>query len=181
MKEFLVLSLLLMFSSVFSQNSTIKWGKEKKLTWEDFKAKPNEDAIGTAKTSYKINIIPENVKVDEQDRIEGYKKISVVATFYKNLSWTREALEGSNLLKHEQLHFDIAELFARKIRMKFKELQQKNEARFSIYQQEYSKLWKQCRLYQKEYDFETKHGIKLDLNKSWTLKVNKELSKLQGI
>ena len=85
------------------------------------------------------------------------------------------------LLKHEQLHFDIAELFARKIRRKFKEIQNNREARFSIYWESYNVIWKECRELQKRFDSETNHGRDLNANYIWSIKLKDELSQLEKV
>ena len=90
----------------------------------------------------------------------------------------KEKKEDSYLLKHEQLHFDIAELFCRKINLKFRELQSNNIKNFDTYQNAYSSLWNECRKYQKEYDFETYHGFFKDTNNEWILKIKSELNNI---
>ena len=159
-------------------DTTITWTQSKKLAWSDFQSEIDSDIFGKALTSYKIDFLPEDVLVDEQDKIQGYENITVVARFYKKQSWTTVAASDTVVLKHEQLHFDIAELFARKIRKKFKELQENGEARFSVYSEVYNQLWMESRKYQKQFDFETDHGRELDLNKIWFEKVKEELTLL---
>jgi hypothetical protein len=76
------------------------------------------------------------------------------------------------------LHFDIAEVYARKIREKFSSLKAQNEARFSVYQKEYNILWTECRDYQKLYDEQTDHGRKLLINGYWIKGIQDELEAL---
>ncbi len=147
------------------KDTVIPWNKSQKLKWKDFLGTLDPDIFAYALTSYKIDIIPESVAVDNNDNILNYKTLSVTANFYKKQSWS--VSQDLNLLNHEQLHFDIAELFARKIRKRFSELKTIEEKRFSVYWNEYSKLWKDCRAFQKQYDIETNHGAKLDENKKW--------------
>ncbi len=160
------------------KDTTISWRQTVKLNWSDFQGETNPDAFGKAKTSYKIEIIPEDVRVDEHDRIQGFESLTTEARFYKRQSWTTVNGNDTIVLAHEQLHFDIAELFARKIRKGFTELQKNKESKFSSYSQLYNLYWKACREYQMEYDFETNHGRELDLNKQWSIKVKSEMDKL---
>lgn len=151
-------------------DNIISWSNTNKLQWHDYKGTMNPDIFAYAVTSYKIDIIPENVKVDAQDHILNYQDLTVQANFYKNHSWTISA--DVNLLNHEQLHFDIAELYARKIRQRFAELKTAKEQRFSRYWDEYNALYKACRLLQKQYDVETNHGAKKLENDAWIEKIN---------
>src|SRR5690348_5350311 len=84
----------------------IVWNEYRPLTWEDFQGKRSEDAAGDAGTVVQIKAKPYMVK----DQV----KYDVAAVFVKNKSWSDA--QTKELLAHEQLHFDIAELYARKIR-----------------------------------------------------------------
>ena len=179
------LILLLLISSVtFSQSndntiddSIIIWEESQKLEWKDFAGVVDTDVYGTAETVYKIEIVPIEVYVDENDNIQNIEQLSVVAHFYKNISWT--VSRNGALLAHEQLHFDIAELYARKIRKRFSELKSKNEFRFSQFQHEYSKLMNDCKNFQKKYDKETKHGSDIEINKQWINTIENSLKELE--
>ena len=129
-------------------------------------------------TVYKIEILPKTVLVDEQGRIQGYEKMDIATYFFKKKSWTvkKNAME---LLVHEQLHFDIAELFARKMRKEFYKLKKNKVDTFNAYQSVYTTLWKSCRMYQKQYDKETKHSRELVHNEEWAEKIYKELKLLE--
>jgi hypothetical protein len=176
--------LFLFFTSVvFSQNAylespinTVIWNENYKLEWKDFKGVLDPNIFANALTTYKIEIIPENVLVDAEDNIQDYKNLTVVAKFIKDKSWSIS--KSDNLLAHEQLHFDIVELFSRKIRKKFNELKSENEQRFSIYASAYELLWQECRKYQKKYDSETESGILIDENNIWINKIKQEISDL---
>ncbi|MGY5353228.1 DUF922 domain-containing protein [Wenyingzhuangia sp. IMCC45533] len=163
----------------FSQTQEMRW-TENKLTWDDFKGAYEPKSSGSAKTCYKINISPSNVQTDIHDHIINYEVVTVEAVFLPEKSWSIDKKNDSNLLRHEQLHFDIAELFARKIRKRFRELKDVKDARFSEYQNAYSTIWKACRKFQKKYDSETIHGIKRKVNDEWSEKVSKELDLLQA-
>jgi hypothetical protein len=183
MKGKIVWLFVLMMNLSFSQNimvdneSKVSWSSEREIDWGDFKSKLAPSKFSNAKTSYKIEIIPENVLVDENDRIKDYEKLTVVANFFKNESWCGS--KDENLLIHERLHFDIAEFVARKIRKRFSELKRKKESRFKVYSSEYSKLWNEGRELQRKYDIETSHGINLVKNKEWVLMINSQISSLK--
>ena len=174
----LILNCKLILGQYVLRDSIIEWNHNQKLSWNDFLDKPDDNIIADALTSYKIEVIPSNVIVDEQDRIQNYHELSVKANFYKYHSWSIE--KTKELLKHEQLHFDIAELYARKMRKEFVKMQNKNESRFESYLNCYNQLWKECRKLQQEYDFETNHGRLKEMNLKWINKITNELEKLDN-
>jgi hypothetical protein len=118
MRKITPLVLLTMFffstSTKLNAQSVISWSKETKLKWTAFKAVPDTEILGYAKTSYKIEIQPSDVLVDENDNIQNYESLTVVANFYTNHSWVFK--KDIYLLSHEQLHFDIAGLYAYNMR-----------------------------------------------------------------
>lgn len=158
------------------RTNIIVWEEGRQLKEADFKAVKGPAKLDRkgALTTYKIEILPKEVAVDEQDRILGYHRMTVVAFFYKNKSWLGSK-KDPHLLAHEQLHFDIAELFARKIRKAFKKLKIQKIKTFNAYQTTYNKLWQECRAYQKRYDSETLNGTDYKVNKQWESDVQKAL------
>ncbi len=158
-------------------DSILEWNSKDGLSWSDYLGTPNEDVFGYAMTSYKIEIIPSDVLVDENDMVIGYENLSVKANFYKYYSWTID--RSNNLLQHEQLHFDIAELFARKMRKEYRKSQANKDASFNTYLELHNFFWKKCRKYQIKYDDETRHGLEEEINEKWIVKVNEELEVLK--
>ena len=114
-KSGLLICLLLFFSITFSQEEQekIKWQANRHLTWNDFKAAPDTTLSYSANTnsgiSYSWNYsTATGVPVLEHE---------VFTNFYPNRSWVQDDIHDEEyLLGHEQLHFDISELHARKLR-----------------------------------------------------------------
>jgi len=174
------LFILILFTSQFSlaqdsltSKTVIPWKKDVKLKWVDFKGSPNTDVLAYAQTSYKIDILPTEVNVDENNNIQNYESLHVVAYFYSNHSWVYR--ESDYLLKHEQLHFDIAGLYALKINKEFKKLIAQKDANFDSYFDIYQNLWAKCREVQNQYDSETHHGQLVVENDEWIKKINAEI------
>lgn len=180
MNRNLILLLLIVVLKINAQSESIlNWNENQKLKVLDFQAKPDVVSKGQAQTTYKIEIYPQNVMVDEKDRIKDYEKLTVFAQFYKKESWFKKVTDEIKLLSHEQLHFDIAELFARKIRQRFNELKAVKESRFNVYLSEYKKIWIACRRFQRLYDEETTHGFNRGANGLWKAKVDKMMKQLE--
>lgn len=184
MRKALLIAFYLVFGVINAQDKTIssenviQWQEAYKLRLEDFqKARTSGDSYSYS--AYKIEFYPSEVIVDRNDYIQGYKDLTVVAEFHMNESHFHPDYEA-DLLKFEQLTFDIAELFARKIRKKFEEMKTEKERRFSAYQYEYNVLLKACKKYQSEFRKATNSGweSQKEIN-TWESKIHNELNALQ--
>ncbi len=94
--------------------------------------------------------------------------IEIVAQFDQAKSWKIEKAESDHLLKHEQVHFDITELYARKLREKilttrWKSSGQVTEELTGIYQANAAALSSS----QKLYDRETEHSLVKEEQARW--------------
>ena len=92
---------------VFSttQSNLLEWSVDRKLTWKDFRAQPDKNSTNAALTSSSINI--------EFGYNNSGLKYKIKCRFDQNLSWGR--IKNDYILAHEQGHFDIAEIHARKL------------------------------------------------------------------
>ena len=162
-----------MFSfDCYSQNllDTIVWNDSLKLKWADYQAVPDTTSAYFQYTSAASSI---------EILAEGYWKndlpdFNVKAIFFKQESWTYGILTDS-LLKHEQVHFDIAELFARKIRKEILMQRDANNAKMDSYVrliQDYISLWREE---ESKYDSATNHGLNHVEQHKWNRIIAKEL------
>ncbi|WP_103070036.1 DUF922 domain-containing protein [Aquimarina sediminis] len=177
---FLYTSLIFGQKDIQVSPNIIQWEKGVFLKPSDFKINKDVDPfkVKNALTTYKIEILPKEVIVDEKNNIVNYLKMNLATYFYKKKSWLGNKKDPKHLA-HEQLHFDIAELFARKMRKAFKELKNKRIKNFDDYQKVYNKYWKACKTYQNTYDRETFNGSMPIPSNDWLLKVDKELYELE--
>jgi len=146
-------------------NNKIAWSSKYKLSWNDFKCLPDTSMINVnAIASCEIRIL----EAKYRNEIPYYK---LKCFFNKNKSWT--IVNDNDILKHEQLHFDISELYTRKIRKSYDSLYVKNIKDISIYEKVYTEYGKKCNnrndLYDNEVYFD---DIK---QKLWIERINKEL------
>ncbi|WP_223032366.1 hypothetical protein [Hanstruepera marina] len=184
MRLSVLFSLLFSVQIILAQNklvnseNVLQWQDGYSLRVEDFQ-KPRKANDSYSHTAYKIEFYPSEVLVDANDYIQGYEDLTVVAEFHKDKSHFDPDYEAE-YLPFEQLTFDIAELYARKIRKRFEELKEKKERRFSMYNYEYGLLWKACLEYQSEFSKATNHGweSKNEISE-WRNKINQELKELQ--
>jgi hypothetical protein len=111
----LILITLTCISNVgFTQTSTdtIHWQTDYKLKWEDFKGKPD--------TPSKYGAVSNPIIRYFLSANKDSFAVKVFCFFIKSKSWSIFK-NNDTLLMHEQGHFDIAELFARKLRKVFAE------------------------------------------------------------
>lgn len=166
----LILSFLFFFKSYnsFTQNKIIKWNKNVQLTWKDFTEKKGTRLAFSA-VAIKLKPIVSNTK-----RI----KLEIYAYFDKSKS--RTGIYDDKVLKHEQLHFLIGELFARKLKKRIlltdKKKFFKDRGQFNIV---YNENYKAYLKYQKEYDKVTVNSVDEKAQKRWAEKVRKEFNSLQ--
>ena len=162
-----------------SQNDVISWSKDYFLTWSDFQAESNpavfEDVHSTIK--YRCTWTVHSDSAGDQIRF-FIENIALITEFYPKLSWVRQPQATSKLLKHEQGHFDLAELLKPKLMIQIQSIftgkhfptrgqnqeQQKQFAREDsglLIAKEIEKLEKYLFEKQEEYDRETNYGQSL--------------------
>jgi len=99
--------IFLPFSFLLQGEDSICWTEQVSLKCSDFMAIPDARNPNPALTTYKMSI---SYHVN-QDSIS----IEVKCYFKKLKSWMKDSCKAS-LLKHEQGHFNIAEIYTRKLR-----------------------------------------------------------------
>jgi hypothetical protein len=91
---------------------TLVWNAARPLTWADFRRPERDPAIpewAGANTTLRIHCMPTR-------KGDGYAW-DVRTVMKRDLSWVQpRAMRDSTLLMHERLHFDIGEVYARKLR-----------------------------------------------------------------
>jgi hypothetical protein len=97
-----------------NETGFVTWSKEYCLKWSDFKAESNpaifEDSHSVIKYGFTWLVNSDKLN-DEIVFLIDNIKISV--EFHPLLSWVRNSEANDNLLKHEQGHFDLAEMIKR--------------------------------------------------------------------
>lgn len=161
----LTICLCFNFNQLFSQKNIIKWNKEIKLNWNDFNIKKG------SKLAYSAVAIKLNPTLSNTKRI----KLEVYAYFDKEIS--RTGIFDDDVLAHEQLHFLIGELFARKLRKQILQFDKrkffKDRNHFNVL---YQKNYQAYLEYQKRYDKETVNSVNKIEQKRWVEKVKDDLT-----
>jgi len=159
-----------------SENYVIPWTSDYSLKWSDFKAELNpavfEDSHSAIKYGFTWTVNSD--KIDDKI-VFLIDSIHIVTEFHPLLSWVRESESNDNLLKHEQGHFNLAEILRRDQEVIFEknfyhkvfdtrgqnEAQRKQFAKLDsgkIISNEVDKLSLILAKKRKEYDTETEYG-----------------------
>jgi predicted metallopeptidase len=147
---------------------TIIWNENYHLMKGDFKGKPKGKNAGWTVAGIYFRM------KETSDTI----KFIVETIFIRSKSFLRE--NSPNVLIHEQLHFDITELFSRKLRQRlagknFKAVKNISEE----IQKMHSKAMEESGWKEKNYDDDTEHGVNSVNQKEWNEKVAAEIKGLE--
>ncbi len=169
MKILKILFVLICFS--FTQDDNlILWQESNKVAWTDFKAAPNASSPYKAFTESEIK--------SEIAAKNNEAHITIKTFFDKNKSWVKDKTD--ELLAHEQLHFDITELWARKFRQKIKG----KTFSFKTFQKELkaiqNDIYKGSKDMQTDYDKETQHSVVVASQKKWEKKIKADIENLKA-
>lgn len=150
--------------------SEIDWCNRKQISWTDFWGTPDPYSRYSAVSA---TYLQEKHACDDFGRF----RYSVKAVFVKDQSWSRDK-RSSRLLHHEQLHFNLTELHARKLRKLFSELP------YPCYLPErkiklmVDSLYEKMEFAHRFYDEDTFHGLKIERQHFWDEMVNSALNEL---
>lgn len=152
----------------------ISWNESYKLSWTDFKDEPNPRTGAVAITasgitfSYSIRQTNNNVV--------GFSA-EVFAHFYPEQSWYKPEQANNHILGHEQLHFDITELYARKFRSRISQLKVSNNIKVELKTLQ-NNINAELKELQNRYDAETNYSINIEEQAKWKAYIAQELKKL---
>ena len=158
--------LVLFFLPGKQPSHMIDWKADRKLTWKDFEAKPQTQTDNAALTSSNINF-------QFGYGSSGFK-YSITCRFDKSRSWVK--IKTDHILAHEQGHFDIAEIHARKLKKALSEYKY-NEATVSAeINKIYQGMMQQHHEMQSLYDQQTDHSRNNEKQAEWSKKIADALS-----
>ena len=128
---FFFIGFISLMSFSFVKDDFILWQENKKLKIQDFKA-DNKDTIKVNRQQFLGAISAIRIEYSSFQRNKNsVPDFSIKTYFDPNESWM--LLKNDYVLQHEQIHFDLTELYARKMRKSVESLRQKNVTNISIY------------------------------------------------
>ncbi|OED41227.1 hypothetical protein AB832_03380, partial [Flavobacteriaceae bacterium (ex Bugula neritina AB1)] len=172
--RYLIIILYIISYNSFAQNvviendSLILWQENRKLTWDDFKGAKQQpkDVHLIHQVAESSMIFPYSFTYTKDKTLE----INIKCYFEKFIAWT--ITNDIETLEHEQIHFDIGELYTRKIRKCVKSLQDEGMLEVNTYINEVNSLIANCNEYQEKYDSEVL--LNYEKQQEWQERVAKE-------
>lgn len=168
MNKILALSIFILPLLVLSlrDEDHIKWQEDRRLTWDDFKAAPlklgNTAAMTTTHLGFSYSVT------------NGTVTYKIDCRFEKNKSWG--LVKNDWILKHEQGHFDIAEIFARKLNKLINEYQFSRSSFQKDLDVIYKSIVDEKEKFQQQYDDETDYSRNKANQEEWCKKIEAELT-----
>jgi hypothetical protein len=166
----LLLVLISLLPVIHTDNNLIDWSPDRKLTWADFKGTPNPSSPNAALTNSSIN-------VEFGFNGKGMTH-SIKCRFNKSLSWGR--IKNDYILKHEQGHFDIAEIHARLLHKALLDYAFNAKTVNDDVTKIYNSVIDAHVKFQKSYDLETNHSIDTAQQVVWNRKIDSLLGALKS-
>ena len=167
-----LLGLLLIPSTLFSQRKEeelLAWSDSRKLTWADYKGNPDAESDAAASTTSYLAI-------DYNIRSTSFS-YKIESRFSKTRSWGLHKTDY--ILRHEQGHFDIAEVFARKLHKKMSEYKFNRRTYQKDLKKIYDEVTQEKQEIQNSYDEETNHSINKKKQAEWLGRIEEMLEEYE--
>jgi hypothetical protein len=162
-----------MLRSDLASDHAFPWSAARPLTWNDFQGLPPTGGPEGAKTSYTQYSV-------WKCRGQAFE-FRVIAGFRPGQSWVKAAVlddtvQRRTVLAHEQTHFDLGELHARRMRQVLGDLAgpcRKTDAELRAQAQ---RLAEEEQAEQRRYDVETNHGLLAVQQAAWSSQTRRRLA-----
>jgi hypothetical protein len=164
------------FASALTQDSdAIPWEAGRKLRWEDFRGTPPNAKKVAATTASGISYSYQTRGTPGQYRLD----YEVTAYFYPHKSWYHRDICDSVVLSHEQLHFDITELYARRMRTLLERERFGPNVKAEV-RRIFKRLNRELSEFQARYDRETDFSRDREAQGRWNDEIGRKLSETAG-
>ncbi|MDW7691496.1 hypothetical protein R9C00_17885 [Flammeovirgaceae bacterium SG7u.111] len=175
MKPFLFFSSFLIFPfAQLAAQKQLLYKNHPRLSWNDFKASPD---ISNTKVGA---IISSTIQMEMKsvNSKTGIITFTACAVMYPYQSWVKIGYNTEQTLNHEQLHFDISQLMAKKLEASINKQKLKvgEEGRIQKMFDDYNVVLVGL---QKKYNRETEGGVNTTKQAEWDEKIRSELLKFQ--
>lgn len=156
---------------VVDTDKYIEWSDTLYLKWSDYKYRSSR---GKKYPSMALTSVFHSVRGGMK---AGKPNFQVKVLLVKEDSWTSDSM-NIHLLAHEKLHFDIAEVYGRKIRKQIAILGNRGSKDLSEYKRYIKYFLNEFKRTSLEYDKETEHGQDFQVQLKWFNVVSSELQRL---
>ncbi len=173
MKGLYIAALLLLVNFISNGQDVLLWNEKFPLKWTDFLGKVNDSSQFDAEAFTSVEYSYTFYTPDKYS-------FKVQACFNRTTSWIKKERSCEGLLQHEQVHFSLAQLYAKKLTLAFESY--KYSANF---QNEIVEIFKQIEIdyhkSQRLFDEETNHSLISKKEKEWEAFVLEELHGAYGL
>lgn len=157
-------------------DDSIPWSRYGPLDWNDFKGRAPVGGVEGARTVYALTY---------ESQCRGNKfTFLVTAVFFPHQSWVKRSVvidpsESARVLRHERTHFNVTEVYARRMRKYFAELynpcgQTDDQVRAAV-----DRFVADEAALQKRYDDESGYGLEAPRQRVWDRDVEEQLRTLE--
>ena len=152
------------------EEEVLRWSPTTKLEWADYKGNPDlkSDAAASTATNLGFEYIIRNNEF-------SYK---ITCFFSKDKSWG--VVKTDYILSHEQGHFDIAEIHARKLNKKMADFKLNRNTYRTDLDKLYYDILEEKDVMQTNYDNETNYSRDKEKQAEWLKKIEKMLEELKN-
>lgn len=153
----------------------LPWDSTIPLGWSQFRGPPQHEYATAAQTSSAVTY--------QIGCLGAETRFVVVATFSTTESWVRpdipsDSIASPQVLRHEQLHFDLSEVLARELRLALATTPGLCPANLVRARQLFDSLSAASRTLQARYDEETGHGTLVTSQAIWSRRIRALLDAL---
>jgi hypothetical protein len=156
-------------------HDAMAWSATRPLAWGDFRGRPPAAGTEGAQTAYSL--------------FYGLRctrdlfQFQVTAGFLPRDSWVKPAVlanadDSRRTLDHEQTHFDISEVYARRMRKHFADLFRPCDQPLEQWRTVAQKYLSDEASAQDRYDDETRHGLVGARQRAWSTDIAQQLKEL---
>ena len=154
-----------------TNDDTVHYNPDRKLTWDDFRAEPRRGS------HYAAEVFTSFAYEGKSTVKNGVIILNLTAKAYmlKNSSWGRQDARNAYALNHEQRHFDIVKIIVERFKRKIQADSLTLEDYNSIVQYQFIETFREMNRMQNQYDDETNHSINQAAQERWNQKIDAEL------
>lgn len=159
---------LFCISNIFAQGNDSLVLFTKQIQWSSFKGAPNSDISGAKISTLFI------LKVRRVNKWNGTLLFKAFALMDPSKSWVKPGYADQYTLLHEQTHFNITQICAKKLQAELNQMKLKSR-KSAMIEVTLTKWQSKMEVLQEQYDLETMYGNDTEAQKLWNEKIIAEL------
>ncbi len=152
------------------EGDTIYYAVNRPLTWNDFQDKPPN-------SKYAAIVFPSFGFDEKREVVNGEIRLYLDMKVYvpKSACWVKDGNRVDYTLNHEQRHFDIVKIVAKRFEQKIRNAKLPVANCDGLINFEFYESFREMNSLQKQYDNETGHGTITTMQERWNNKIDQDL------